>query len=110
MKLHRNFYLSRLSLYQTEEAPDSALDQVFEKARSFLKDRAFDLITQPSNSVQPLGPSEIDVLHLGCDFDQTRCNTFRSHVRATTPVGLYLDAPEGRLAVLAKFFRKVSKL
>lgn len=34
------------------------------------------------NAVYPWGPS----------FDPTRCNTFRSHVRATTPVGLYVGS------------------
>ncbi len=57
-----------------------------------------------------LGRSGRAIYPWGCDFDQTRCNTFRSHVRATTPVGLYLDAPEGRLAVLAKLFRKKPSL
>lgn len=37
-----------------------------------------------------LGAAKDDIYPWGRAFDSSRCNTFRSHVRATTPVGLYL--------------------
>ncbi len=45
-----------------------------------------------------LGRKAGDAYPWGKDFDASRCNTFESHIRATTPVGLFAGSRPGALA------------
>jgi formylglycine-generating enzyme required for sulfatase activity len=48
-----------------------------------------------------LGTSKGAEYPWGHRFDAARCNSFESHIRATSPVGLYLNIP-GTIAVLGR--------
>ena len=47
----------------------------------------------------------------GNEFDETRCNTFESHIRRTTPVGIFANAtPEGAFDLTGNAFTWTSTI